>query len=60
VTWEHQINCEDALIRGKVAALTEAKKEQVMLRWLLEGKDAELAKVRVELEAERRSRTDAE
>jgi hypothetical protein len=53
------INCEDALKR-KVAALTEAEKEQGALRRALDAKDAELAKVQAELEPERRTHTDAE
>jgi hypothetical protein len=58
--WKKRVvNCEHALKR-KVASLTEAKKEQVALRRMLDGKDAELAKVRAELEAERRVRTAAE
>jgi hypothetical protein len=46
-------------LKRKVAALTEAEKEQVALRLMLDAKDAELAKVRAELEAERKARTDA-
>jgi hypothetical protein len=53
------VNCQDALKR-KVTPLMEAEKEQVVLRWLLDGKDTKLAKVRVELEVERRVGTDAE
>jgi molybdenum cofactor biosynthesis enzyme MoaA len=56
--WKQRIvNCKDVL-RRKVAALTEVEKEQVVLRWLLEGKDAELAKVRAELKEERRAHTE--
>jgi hypothetical protein len=41
-------------------ALTEAEKEQVVLRQVMEAKDAELAKVWAKLEEERRAHTDAE
>jgi hypothetical protein len=53
------VNCKDAL-KWKVAALTEAEKEQVALRRAMEAKDAELAKVQAELEPEQRARTNAE
>jgi hypothetical protein len=46
-------------LKRKVAALKESEKGQAELRKALEAKDAELAKVRVDLEAERRSRTNA-
>jgi septal ring factor EnvC (AmiA/AmiB activator) len=49
-------NCEASLKR-KSASLSEAKKGQVELRKALEAKDAELAKVRAELEVERRTHT---
>jgi hypothetical protein len=45
-------------LKRKNAALSEAKKGQAELRKALETKDAELAKVRAELENERRKRTD--
>jgi hypothetical protein len=44
--------------KRKEAALSEAEKGQVELRKVLEAKDAELAKVRAELENERRKRMD--
>jgi predicted nuclease with TOPRIM domain len=47
-------------LKRKVAALTEAEKGQAELRKALEAKDAELAKVRADLDAERRSHTNAE
>jgi DNA repair ATPase RecN len=53
--WKRRlVKCEETLKR-KVAALTEAEKEQVALRQAMEAKDAELAKVRTELEEERRT-----
>jgi hypothetical protein len=58
--WKRRlVNCKEALKR-KVAVLTEAKKEQVELRQAMDAKDTELAKVRAELEAERRSHTNVE
>jgi chromosome segregation ATPase len=51
-------NCETSLKR-KNTAMSEAEKGQVELRKALEAKDAELAKVRAELEVERRTRTNA-
>jgi predicted mannosyl-3-phosphoglycerate phosphatase (HAD superfamily) len=45
------VNYEEAL-KGKVGALMEAEKEQVALWRGMEAKDAKLAKVREELEAE--------
>jgi chromosome segregation ATPase len=58
--WKRQlVNCEEAL-KCKVAALTEAEKAKVSLRRAIEAKDAELAKVWAELEAERRARTNVE
>jgi chromosome segregation ATPase len=58
--WKQRVvNYEDVLKR-KVAALTEAEKEQSRLRRAVEERDEELAKVRAELEAERRTHTDAE
>jgi lipopolysaccharide biosynthesis regulator YciM len=57
--WKRHVNCDDAL-KWKVVALTEAEKEQVALRQAMDAKDSELAKVWVELEAERRARTNAE
>jgi hypothetical protein len=53
------VNCKEAL-KQKVAALIEVEKEQVALWWVMEVKDAELAKVWAELEAERRACTNAE
>jgi hypothetical protein len=51
------VNCEDAL-KWKVVALTEAEKEQSRLQRTVEERDMELAKVRAELDVERRARTD--
>jgi hypothetical protein len=52
-------NCEEAL-KWKVTALIEVEKGQAELRKSLEAKDAELTKVRTDLDAERRSRTNVE
>jgi hypothetical protein len=58
--WKRRLaNCEESLKR-KGTALTEAEKGQAELRKALEAKDAELARVRAETEAEQRSRTSAE
>jgi chromosome segregation ATPase len=58
IIWKRWLeNCETSLKR-KNAALSEAEKGQVELRKALAEKDAELAKVRVELENECRKRTD--
>jgi hypothetical protein len=58
--WKRRlVICEEAL-KGKVAVLTEVEKEQVVFRPVMEAKDAELAKVWVELEAERRAHTNVE
>jgi hypothetical protein len=46
-------------LKWKNAALSEAEKGQEELRKALKTKDAELAKVRAELEVERRTRTNA-
>jgi predicted nucleic acid-binding Zn-ribbon protein len=57
--WKRRLaNCEESLKR-KGTALTEAEKGQTELRTALEAKDAELAKVRAEIDAERRSPTNA-
>jgi chromosome segregation ATPase len=57
--WKRRLaNCEESLKR-KTASLTEAKKRQAELRQALEAKDAELAAVRLELEAVWRKRTNA-
>jgi chromosome segregation ATPase len=53
------VNCKDVL-KQKVVALPKAENEQSRLRRAVEERDAELAKVRVELDAERRACTDAE
>jgi predicted nuclease with TOPRIM domain len=59
IVWKRRLeNCEESLKR-KSASLSEAEKGQEELRKALEAKDAELAKVRTELEVERRTRTDA-
>jgi hypothetical protein len=56
-SWKQRVvNCKDAL-KQKVAALTEDEKEQSKLR---RKRDTDLAKVRAELDAEWRARTDAE
>jgi hypothetical protein len=52
-------NCEESLKR-KIAALSEAEEGQAELRKALETKDTELVKVRAELDAERRKRTDVD
>jgi chromosome segregation ATPase len=44
-------------LKQKVAALTEAEKGQVELRKALEAKDAELTKLRMDLDVEQRSLT---
>jgi DNA repair exonuclease SbcCD ATPase subunit len=48
------------LLKRKGTALTEAEKGQAELRTALEAKDVELANVRAEVDAERRSLTNAE
>jgi hypothetical protein len=59
MVWKRRLeNCEESL-KQKSASLLEAEKGQEELRKALEAKDAELAKVRTELEVERRTRTDA-
>jgi chromosome segregation ATPase len=58
IIWKRRLeNCQTSLKR-KSTALSEAKKGQVELRKALEAKDAELEKVRADLEHERRKRTD--
>jgi chromosome segregation ATPase len=58
--WKRQLeNCEESL-KWKSASLSEAEKGQAGLRKPLEAKDAELAKVRAELEVKRRKCTDVE
>jgi predicted nucleic acid-binding Zn-ribbon protein len=47
-------------LKRKSASLSEAEKGQAELRKALEAKDAELAKVRAELDVERRKRTDVD
>jgi chromosome segregation ATPase len=57
IIWKRRLeNCEASLKR-KSASLSKVEKGQVELRKTLEAKDAELAKVRAELEIERRTRT---
>jgi hypothetical protein len=57
--WKRRLaNFEESLKR-KGTALTEAEKGQGELRKALEAKDAELAKVQAELDAERRSCTNS-
>jgi phage-related minor tail protein len=58
--WKRRLaNCEESLKRN-VGALLEAEKGQAELRKALKTKDAELATVRAELDAERRIRTSTE
>jgi septal ring factor EnvC (AmiA/AmiB activator) len=58
IIWKRRLeNCEVSLKRKSVS-LSEAEKGQAELRKALEAKDAELAKVRAELENECRKRTD--
>jgi predicted nucleic acid-binding Zn-ribbon protein len=58
--WKRRLeNCEDSLKR-KSASLSEAEKGQAELRKALEAKGAKLAKVRAELEVERRKRPDVD
>jgi chromosome segregation ATPase len=59
IIWKRRLeNCEESLKR-KNASVSEAEKGQMELRKALEAKDAELAKVRAELEVERgKTRTD--
>jgi predicted nucleic acid-binding Zn-ribbon protein len=47
-------------LKRKSASLSEAEKGQAELRKALEAKDAELAKVRAELDVKRRKRTDVD
>jgi chromosome segregation ATPase len=57
IIWKRRLeNCEESLKR-KSASLSEAEKGQVELQKALVAKDTELAKVRAELEVERRTRT---
>jgi hypothetical protein len=53
--WKRRLTNYEESLKRKVAALMEAEKGQAEVRKALEAKDAELAKVRADLDAERRS-----